>query len=131
MIEIIIRILTALFFLFFGISGQAVPPPIDQEPTIHSQTSISDVQGMVLTSFPAQIVLQISGAQTDGCNYPVQITQTRSGNTVTLDIYREVPMSVMCPQVVLPYNDSIKLDGSFEPGTYTIHVNEYTLEVKV
>jgi hypothetical protein len=42
-----------------------------------------------------------------------------------------VPLEVMCPMILLEYNETIPLDGSFEPGTYTIHVNDFTLEVTV
>jgi hypothetical protein len=141
-IEIIISILVG-FFMFLGVSQSAsVPPDIDRppvveetpitdEPTFESLTNIEDVQGIVLTSFPAQLVLQISGAQPDGCDYPVTVTQTREGNTVTVRIYRVMPLAAMCPMMLVTYNESIKLDGSFEPGTYTIHVNDYTLEVTV
>jgi hypothetical protein len=129
MIEIIIRILLGLL-MFLGVSEQAAPPPTS-EPTFHSPTIIDNVQGVVLTSFPAQIVLQIDGSQPDGCEYPVIVEQTREGNTVTVEIYRDMPVAAACPMMVVPYNDSIKLDGVFEPGTYTIHVNNYTLEVTV
>jgi hypothetical protein len=138
MIEIIISILVA-FFMFLGVSVQTVPPDIDQPPplvegapgTFKSPTIIDDVQGRVLESLPARIVLEVSGSQPDGCEYPVIVTQRRDGNTVTVEIYRVASAAAMCPMMLVPYNESIYLDGMFAPGTYTIHVNDFTLEVKV
>jgi hypothetical protein len=140
MIEIIISILVG-FFMLLGLGGvsQEVPPPMDNPPpvaeevpgTFKSPTIIDDVQGLILESFPAQIVLQVSGSQPDGCEYPVIVTQRRDGNTVLVEIYREASAAAMCPMMLVPYNEGIKLDGTFEPGTYTIHVNDFTLEVTV
>jgi hypothetical protein len=31
--------------------------------------------------------------------------------------------------VIVPYQASIRLDGGFESGSYTLHVNEYVLKV--
>ncbi len=129
--DILIRLLIILFTLVFGAQTSTVPPTPDPETTRQSPTQITDVQAVILTSFPAQINLTITGYQPDGCGFPVQVEQHREGNTVTVNICRIMPMSVMCPMVVLPYDESIHLDGSFESGTYTIHVNDFTLEVTV
>jgi inhibitor of cysteine peptidase len=86
---------------------------------------------MLLESFPVQINLQVSGYQPDGCDFPVQVEQRRQGNEVFVDIYREVPLAVMCPAVVLPYEEIIPLEGGFESGTYTIHVNDQVVEVQI
>lgn len=129
--DILIRLLIILFVLVFGGRETSVPTAPEPEINHHSPTQITDVQAMILKSFPAQINLTISGYQPDGCDFPVQVEQRREGNTVTLDIYRTMPMGVMCPMIVLPYNESIHLDGSFESGTYTIRVNDFTLEVTV
>jgi hypothetical protein len=129
--DILIRLLIILFMLFFGIRQSPDTPAPEPEETIHALTHIDSVQAMILRSFPAQINLVISGYQPDGCDFPVQVIQRREGNTVTVEIFREVPLAVMCPAVLREYNESIHLDGSFEPGTYTIHVNDFTLEVTV
>lgn len=129
--DILIRLLIVLFLLLFGANESAVPPSSEPEETVHALTQIDSVEAMILKSFPAQINLVVAGYQPDGCDYPVQISQTREGNTVHVEIYREVPLNIMCPAVLLSYNESIHLDGSFEPGTYTIVVNNFTLEVTV
>lgn len=133
--EALIRLLIALFLLLAG-AGQSVEPPMAQvppgaseEPTIYSATMIDSVEAMLLESYPVQIRLNVSGSQPDGCDYPVQVRQQREGNTVTVEIFRELPLGVICPMMLLPYNDTIALEGGFEIGTYTIHVNDYTLEV--
>lgn len=130
--ESLIQLLIALLFFLTG-ARQSPQPPAAQVPevTIQSPTIIDSVEGIILESYPAQIRLNVSGSQPDGCDYPVQVRQQRDGNTITVEIFREVPPNAICPMILLPYNETIALEGGFESGTYTIHVNDYTLEVVI
>jgi hypothetical protein len=138
--EIIIRLLILLFLAIFGVSSQesSAPPPVVEvtpvtppEETFESLTHIDSVEALVLESFPVQLQLHIIGAQPDGCDFPVQIEQQRDGNAITLKIFREVPLTVMCPAVLINYDETITLEGTFEPGTYTIDVNGFVIEVTI
>ncbi len=130
--EGLIGVLVALLLMFFGVSEQSALPPEPQPQEIsHSLVVIDEVRVMILKSYPAQIVLQIDGHLPDGCDFPVQVTQRRDGNSVTLDLYREVPLGVMCPMIYREYHESIRLDGTFESGSYTIRVNDYEVQVTV
>ena len=75
--------------------------------------------------------MHLMGYQPDGCKFPVQVEQTRSGDSVTVKIYRIVPTDVMCTMDLNPYDDTITLDGTFESGTYTVDVNGTVVVVKV
>ncbi len=92
-------------------------------------TVIESVEVAVLESFPMQLELTISGHQPDGCDVPVQVEQEVDGNNVTISIYRELPVDVMCPAVLMFYEETIRVDGSFEGGTVTIQVNEFSTSV--
>lgn len=128
--EIIIRLLILLFLAIFGVSTEVGEPPRPQE-TFESLTHIESVEAVVLESAPAQIQLHITGFQPNGCDFPVLVEQGRSGNTVTLKIYRNIPQDIMCTAVLVEYNETITLDGTFEPGTYTIDVNGFVVEVTI
>ena len=95
---------------------------------IRSYTNIHNVEVIVLESFPMQVELHITGEHPDGCELPVVVDQQRDGNTVTVEIYRELPADVFCPMVLQPYDDTIKLDGNFEPGDYVFKVNDFVVE---
>ena len=94
-------------------------------------TNINTVSVNVMESFPMQISLEVSGEHPDGCDYPVMVEQDRDGDTVTVSIYREVPRDVMCPMMLNPYEATIKLDGTFESGSYTIKVNGVTEKIDI
>lgn len=89
-------------------------------------TVIESVDVAVLEIFPMQLDLTISGYQPDGCDVPVQVVQEVDGNNVTISIYRELPVDVMCPAVLTSYEETIRVDGTFEGGTVNIQVNEFS-----
>jgi hypothetical protein len=133
--ETLIRILILLFTMFFYFvlaTPVTVTGPNGQpEPTMTVQTVIESADALIMESFPVQIALNVRGYQPDGCDYPVEVTQTREGNTVNVTIFRTMPMAVLCTMQLVPYEDTIQLEGGFEPGTYTINVNGVTIEVTV
>lgn len=92
-------------------------------------TVIESVDVIVLESFPMQLHLTVAGYQPDGCDFPVFVGQQRTENTVTVHVYREVPADVMCPMSLVPYEETIILEGGFEGGTVNIQVNEFTVEI--
>jgi hypothetical protein len=96
-----------------------------------SLTVIEKVETQVSASMPATITMHLMGYQPDGCKFPVQVEQTRSGDSVTVKIFRIVPIDVMCTMDLNPYDDTITLDGTFESGTYTVDVNGTVVVVKV
>ena len=137
--ELLIWLLTIFFTLFFlGAApvSRPVEPPTFPTPTpfeaqsaaARSETIIDNVEVIVLESFPMQVQLHVTGTQPDGCELPVIVEQSREDNSVTVEIYREVPGDVFCPMVLLPYEDTIMIEGNFEPGEYVFRVNGFVVE---
>ena len=89
-------------------------------------TNILSVDVNVSEAKPLQVSLNVEGEHPDGCDYPVLVGQARQGNSIQVEVYREVPADVICPMILRPYKDKIHLDGSFEPGSYSIIVNSHT-----
>jgi hypothetical protein len=92
-------------------------------------TVIESVDVLVLESFPMQLNLVVKGYQPDGCELPVIVEQQREGNLVTVHIYRELPPDVMCTMIIVPYEETIQIEGGFEGGTIEIRVNEFSTTV--
>lgn len=121
---------------FFGVSSEVGPapmPPQGMPPGGHTTNNvplvIEAVEVLVLESYPMQLTLQVSGYQQDGCQAPVQVTQSRDGSTVIVQVYRTMLPGAMCPQVIQSYEASIKLEGGYESGDYTIRVNDFVVEL--
>lgn len=130
LIEILIRL---LLLLFMGTSSSFVAPDAGQgggmaADTFQSYTIIESVDVVVMESFPMQVALTVKGAQPDGCELPVTVEQRREGNTVTVEIYREMSIAMICAAVLVPYEDTIQLEGGFDSGSYTFHINDFVIE---
>ena len=94
-------------------------------------TNIFRVDVNVSGSQPARINLEVEGEHPDGCEFPVIVGQSRQGNTIDVEVFREVPVDVACPMILKPYSGTISLDGGFDPGEYTINVNAHSQAVRV
>lgn len=78
-----------------------------------------------------RVSLAVEGEHPDGCDFPVQVDQSRNGNRVRVEVYREIPADVFCPMILLPYKGVIELDGAFAAGDYAIQVNSHSQTVKI
>jgi inhibitor of cysteine peptidase len=135
LIEFLIRLLMAVFSLFFfGIEGS--PPQRPGEPPtlpgsdsapVQSFLNVRNVEVIVLESFPMQVQLHITGEWPTGCDYPASVDQQIEANTAVVKIYQEIPSDIMCPMILRPYDDTITLDGNFEAGNYVFQVNDYVV----
>ncbi len=135
-----VRVLIVLLMLVVGVQQTVSPEPVPQaqnfstapaRDSVASLTVIEDVAIEVSAARPAQIELRVVGYQPDGCEVPVVVEQRREGSAVVVSIYRVVRSDMICPMVLQPYSETIVLDGLFEPGTYTIRINNFTTEVTV
>ena len=94
-------------------------------------TNIFRVDVTVTDGQPPQISLDIEGEHPDGCDYPVLVGQSREGNSINVEIYREVPADVFCPMILKPYQGTVELEGSFAAGEYSINVNTHSQTIEV
>lgn len=126
--ELIRLLILVVGLLFAGAESQ----PIGDGPQMQRQPiMIEEVMPMTTRSLPAQINLRVSGTIGDGCDFPVQVEQTRDGDTVSVTLYREMPADVACTMMVQSYEDSIQLDDTFDSGSYTITVNGVSVTVDI
>ncbi|MFN8374969.1 MAG: hypothetical protein U0694_19100 [Anaerolineae bacterium] len=134
--SIIEWLLWLLFLLFFGTRSEVpVPPPMTPtptpitEPTFQADYTIESVDALILESYPMQLQLQVTGYQPSGCDYPPIVEQSISDTTITVHIYSNIPLAAICPAMLVPYEATIRIDGSFTGGLYTLNVNTFTTQV--
>lgn len=144
-----IDILLALLLLALGLLGlHGAESPISQQtagaakPTQPSKgdevretekimTNIFRVDVIVTENDPMQITLDVAGEHPDGCELPVHVAQSREGNAIQVEVYRQLPVDMVCPMILRPYEDTIQLDGAFEAGSYSISVNAHTQSIDI
>ncbi len=59
------------------------------------------------------LFLILKGELRDGCDYPANIQIERVGTTLFVDMYRELPFDVMCPMVLLGYEEKIAVNDLY------------------
>ena len=101
-------------------SGEPVPPR-DRRELAH----ITGVAFQVLESWPAQVIVEVSGELPDPCHelwWEVAV----DGNTYDVEVWSvSLPSDseMACAMVIVPFTENIPLGGGFVDDAYTIIVN--------
>jgi inhibitor of cysteine peptidase len=107
------------------------PPPPPPPPDPYRSYAVVEYVEVLLGDkymYPPGLTLHVTGYYSEGCQGQLQIEQYRQGYWVYVEIYQLVDPRVMCPEMLVRLDEYIPLDGVFEYGTYTIQVNDYTLQ---
>jgi hypothetical protein len=116
-------------------SSPATPPASPSDTNLRTPDDslplhVEDAIVMVATSNPAQVSVQIKGSLPDPCSSVGAITQRREGNkvTVTVPVRRGTGL---CAQMIQPTTVTVRLEGTFESGSYTVIVNGVERSFKI
>jgi hypothetical protein len=105
-------------------------PGLASPPANSGVLEVRDVRAVVSSARPAQVTLQVDGVLPDGCTKAGAVSQSRDGRTVVVTIATERHGDI-CAQVIQNITLSVKLDGTFDDGSYTIRVNAVERNVTV
>ncbi|MEW5989003.1 MAG: hypothetical protein AB1791_20450 [Chloroflexota bacterium] len=90
----------------------------------YGEAFVESVDVLMLESFPVQVHVVARGQMPEGCNQIDQVKQERQGNTFAVTITTRRPVGMMCSQVLVPFEETIKLDvEGLEAGLYVVVVN--------
>lgn len=99
-------------------------------PPSASNLVIQSARAETVGVSPLRIQLHLDGYQPDACDVPITVEQARRGDRITVTLRRQLPADAMCPQQVVPYQNILLLDGTFEHGWYQFQVNDYEFEAE-
>jgi hypothetical protein len=100
--------------------GQGQTP----DQTAPGLLTVSQVDVIILESFPPQIIAKVDGWLPDGCSEVGDITQQRTGRTIDVTITIRRLSTGACIAIAPQVSRNIRLNGSFaESGAYTVRVN--------
>jgi len=107
--------------------NQTPSPGVNNEEFITGVASISNVQVLVLESFPVQVNVEATGYLPDGCTTIGNTTARKDGNTFYVEIGTIRPRDALCTQALVPFTKSVSLDVyGLEKGVYNVDVNGKT-----
>jgi hypothetical protein len=112
------RIAPILFLLATAACSGSTENDMAVEPI-----TIESVDVLILESFPPQATARVKGVIGDGCSELHSEVQRRTGDTVTITVLRQRPREAICTQIAKLYDQTIRLEGTFPPGRYTLRVN--------
>lgn len=70
---------------------------------------------------PVEIL--VKGALPDGCTELNEVSQERYGHIIEMKIDMRRPQGSVCTHVMRPYRFYVRLEGMYEPGSYTLKLN--------
>lgn len=95
-----------------------------EDKFITRMAGIDSIEIRMLESMPMQVKVIVGGYLSDGCTRIDRITQELEGNDFCITISTKRPAGVNCPQVIVPFQETIPLDVmGLLAGTYTVTVN--------
>jgi hypothetical protein len=77
---------------------------------------------VIQSAAPATVTVTVIGYYEDACDFPIIVSQTQNGRTITVTLSREIPPNVRCAAGPTPFSFEFALYRLME-GTYTLDVN--------
>lgn len=111
--------------------GQSSPQDGDLAKTRRIPAMVETVEATLIESEPPQLSLAVTGSFQDGCEAPLKIEQKQDGDLLKIVLYRELSADLVCPSVLVPFQEVIPLEGELPTGTHTLNVNGITIEAKI
>ncbi len=103
-------------------TGQAAEPADGEYET--GPVYVEEIEVQVGEGLPAPVEVAVRGALPDACSELVEPADiTVEGTRVTVRLASQRPRDLMCAEVLRAFDTTLDL-GTFEPGTYTLVVND-------
>ncbi len=88
--------------------------------TVHIRQAIPESPDATAT----QVEVLIKGGFPDACTELHSVDQTRAEHILNVNLQMRRPRGVLCAAVVRPYRFYLLLDGPYEPGHYSLKIND-------
>jgi hypothetical protein len=104
-------------------------PPADSTasyltlPAILDSVNVRPALAAAVPGTPVEVEVLVKGTLPDACTTLDAVTQNRVGHLVTATLTMRQPHGALCAQVVRPFRFYMPLEGTYEPGHYTLTLN--------
>lgn len=111
--------------------SQLIPTPTAIQPTPaptavlqKDLARITDIEILILETFPLQVNVVIKGSFPDSCTTINNITQARQDSIFFVTVSTKRPSDALCAQVITPFEETAALDVlGLKKGIYEVNVN--------
>lgn len=95
-------------------------------PAVYDTVHIRAASPETANAIGVPVEILIKGGFPDACTELSSVSQERAGNLIRVELDMRRPQGVLCASVVRPYRFYLILDGQYEPGHYSLRINEKT-----
>jgi hypothetical protein len=92
--------------------------------------AIQRIEVRVVRSTPRQVFVRVNAVVLDGCTHLDAVTQHRDANVVTVTIPTHT-IGEVCTMTAQLVDQTIRLEGQFSRGSYTVNVNGVSAKFRV
>lgn len=85
--------------------------------------TVQRIEVQVVGSAPPEVFVHVHGVLLDGCTFLGAVEQHRDGQMITVTIATRHTKAEVCTMIAQLVDKTIRLDGAFTPGSYTVNVN--------
>lgn len=93
-------------------------------PAVLDSVAVRPERAETLPGDPTAVEVLLKGVLPDACSRLESARQRRLGHFVEVVLSTRQPRGRPCAQVLRPFRFYLSLDGTFEPGSYTLTVND-------
>jgi hypothetical protein len=97
---------------------------------LEGRLTIQQIEVNVVRSVPPKVLARVHGVMLNGCTVLDAAVQHKTGHTVTVTIPTHTRHAV-CTMMAHLIDETIRLEGNFAPGLYTLNVNGTIEQFKV
>ena len=114
--------------VILGVTGCVSNENPATDPNLEvSPAPITDLQIITAKSLPPQFSAQFKVGLRDTCTTFRDLTTSRNGNTITINVTVQREKGKICGQIYTLNDKTVSLGSNFTPGqTYTVNVNDQT-----
>lgn len=92
-------------------------------PAVLDSVAVRLERPATTASDPIGVEVLLKGTLPDACSRLENAQQQRRGHFIDVELTIRQPRGRACAQVIRPFRFYLPLDGTFEPGSYTLKVN--------
>ncbi|MEX1054746.1 MAG: hypothetical protein WED81_01870 [Rhodothermales bacterium] len=98
--------------------------------TVHIRPAPFSGDSAAVSAVPVEVL--VKGALPDACSELHEVTQNRYGHLIEMRVEMRRPQGAVCASVVRPFRFYVRLEGVYEPGSYSVKLNDwvYTFSVR-
>jgi hypothetical protein len=100
------------------------------DKSMEGRLDVQRIEVKVVRAVHPQVFVRVHGVVLNGCTDIGEVEQHKNGNIVSVTIPTFTRHSV-CTMMARLIDETIRLDGDFGPGSYTVNVNDVVQRFRV